>query len=360
MADLSLEDTTQLLAVARRTAEVATVDDFVEVALAAMHELVPSDLVGFNEVDPMESSIVARVTPDEAWPDYLFRRFEANMQHHPIVRYEAETGDGSPKRISDFFTTEEFHASPIYTEVYGEIGVEYMLAFGLPAPQPLVVAFALARYDGPNGDYSERDRVVADAARIHLVQAYRNVREREWLRTALSTLHRALRGRSVVLVDDADRFRSVTPDATDMLDEVRRDAGGRFDTWLAAERARLRGDDGPIPAFPLVVDGVDHRLVVRHLPAGPEPELLLIDEQPQGPGPEQLRALGLTLREAEVLALVARGQTNAEIAAALGTQPATVRKHLERVFRKLGVSRRTEAASVAYDALAFSDGHWRK
>ena len=175
----------------------------------------------------------------------------------------------------------------------------------------------------------------------------------------MSTLQRALRGRSVVLVDD-DRFRSVTPDATTTLDEVRRDAGQRFEAWLTAERSRLRGDDGPVPAFPLVVEGAEHRRVVRHIPGGTEPELLLIDEQPHGPDPEQLRPLGLTLREAEVLALVARGQTNAEIAAALGTRPATVRKHLERIFRKLGVHRRTEAASVAYDSLAFSDGHWRE
>jgi DNA-binding NarL/FixJ family response regulator len=100
-------------------------------------------------------------------------------------------------------------------------------------------------------------------------------------------------------------------------------------------------------------------MVVRHLSGGTEPELLLIDEQPQGPDPTELRALGLTPRESEVLALVARGQTNAEIAATLGTSPATVRKRLERVFRKVGVQHRTEAASVAYDALAFgADRPW--
>jgi DNA-binding CsgD family transcriptional regulator len=53
----------------------------------------------------------------------------------------------------------------------------------------------------------------------------------------------------------------------------------------------------------------------------------------------------LTAREREVLAWVARGKTNADIAALLWVSPATVRKHLENVFGKLGV--RTRTAAVA-------------
>lgn len=52
----------------------------------------------------------------------------------------------------------------------------------------------------------------------------------------------------------------------------------------------------------------------------------------------------LTARENEVLGLVARGQTNKEIARALGVSPATVKAHVERIIAKLGVSDRTQAA----------------
>lgn len=55
--------------------------------------------------------------------------------------------------------------------------------------------------------------------------------------------------------------------------------------------------------------------------------------------------LGLTAREAEVLGWVARGKTNAEIAAELVISPQTVRKHLENIFDKLGVRTRTAAAA---------------
>ena len=56
---------------------------------------------------------------------------------------------------------------------------------------------------------------------------------------------------------------------------------------------------------------------------------------------------GLSPREAEVLGWVARGKTNAEIAAALFISPQTVRKHLENIFEKLGVRTRTAAAAYA-------------
>ena len=60
-----------------------------------------------------------------------------------------------------------------------------------------------------------------------------------------------------------------------------------------------------------------------------------------------MQAFGLTLRESEVLYWVAKGKTNRDIGDILGSSPATVKKHLERVFDKLGVETRTAAAAVA-------------
>lgn len=61
--------------------------------------------------------------------------------------------------------------------------------------------------------------------------------------------------------------------------------------------------------------------------------------------------LGLSPREAEVLVCVTRGKTNAEVGNILNIRPATVKKHLERVFRKLGVKTRMAAAMVALEGL---------
>jgi DNA-binding CsgD family transcriptional regulator len=60
---------------------------------------------------------------------------------------------------------------------------------------------------------------------------------------------------------------------------------------------------------------------------------------------EEHDARRLTPREREVLAWVARGKRNAEVAELLCLSPGTVRKHLENVYAKLGVNTRTAAVA---------------
>jgi len=55
----------------------------------------------------------------------------------------------------------------------------------------------------------------------------------------------------------------------------------------------------------------------------------------------------LTRREREVLAELAKGQSNREIARALGVSEKTVKAHVSSVLAKLGVQDRTQAALVA-------------
>jgi DNA-binding NarL/FixJ family response regulator len=72
--------------------------------------------------------------------------------------------------------------------------------------------------------------------------------------------------------------------------------------------------------------------------AGPVP-----DAVPSRPLPD-----GLTAREAEVLALIATGRTNAQIAAALVVSQSTVKTHINNVFAKTGVTDRAQAVHYAY------------
>jgi len=58
----------------------------------------------------------------------------------------------------------------------------------------------------------------------------------------------------------------------------------------------------------------------------------------------------LTSREREIVELVAEGKTNAQIAVQLWIAPSTVKKHLEHIYAKLGVGRRTAAATLQRSA----------
>ena len=101
---------------------------------------------------------------------------------------------------------------------------------------------------------------------------------------------------------------------------------------LTAVRQVLRGE------FPLR-PGVAARLLQRLTRERERPVTL-----PEGQLPGQL-----TLREQEVLRLVAQGRTNRAIARTLNVSVGTVKLHVSRIIAKLGVSDRTQAAVRAVE-----------
>jgi ATP/maltotriose-dependent transcriptional regulator MalT len=80
---------------------------------------------------------------------------------------------------------------------------------------------------------------------------------------------------------------------------------------------------------------------------GAAPDVTRVDSLTARVGPAD--AHGLTPRELEVLRLVAAGQSNREIAAALVISEHTVARHLQNMFAKLGVPSRTAAGAYAFE-----------
>ena len=63
------------------------------------------------------------------------------------------------------------------------------------------------------------------------------------------------------------------------------------------------------------------------------------------------QSFNLTNRESDVLLWIANGKTNREIGTILDVSPRTVNKHLEQIYRKLGVENRTAAAARAIKSI---------
>ena len=66
---------------------------------------------------------------------------------------------------------------------------------------------------------------------------------------------------------------------------------------------------------------------------------------------DKVGTLSLTYREAEVLGCLLKGRSDVEIAEELMVTPWTVHKHLQHIYRKLGVQSRTQAIARAFEAL---------
>jgi DNA-binding NarL/FixJ family response regulator len=86
----------------------------------------------------------------------------------------------------------------------------------------------------------------------------------------------------------------------------------------------------------MLAPGVTRRLIAEFARMG----------APRGPN---RKLEGLTERESEVLALVARGLSNAEIASRLFVAEQTVKTHVSRILMKLGLRDRTQAVVLAYE-----------
>ena len=118
------------------------------------------------------------------------------------------------------------------------------------------------------------------------------------------------------------------------------------------EDAFLRSTDGvPHSNEPLRIQRDRKCLLVLHL-CDANQCLLLLEERQTTPESVPFESSDLTKREVEVFHWVVRGKTNTEIALILAVSPRTVQKHLEHVFKKLGV----ETRGAATLALNWSSG----
>jgi len=258
-------------------------------------------------------------------------------RQHPLCSYREKTNDWTHARaVSDFVTLREFHRTEIWNELYRDAGINHWVDVGLRSDGRHTRNFIFTR---ERSDFGERDRLVLDLLQPHLQQRHDRVQAAAEAADALVSLEERHGDdpRHIVLCTDDGVIEFASPQSRRLLAAYLRCPAGRIPAYvLTALRQRQR---------PIVLERDGQRLTVRAAPSAGLLVLLL--------GEEDTRLERLTPRQRTILEHLAHGETDAEIASAIGIARATVNKHLEQIYRRLGVHTRTAAAAVTSRASGF-------
>ncbi len=333
MQRLSEHDTSALLGF---VSELRVLEDplpFPPRLVAGLRTLIAADFVSYSELNPVERATGLQVWHWADGADRLFWGLEDpenelwwSLRHtHPLCTYRQANDDWTTAlKMSDFVTLQEFRRTPIYDAFYrGEI--DHWLDVGLPPEPRRTRVFIFTRF--AQADFDERDRLVASLLQPHLA---RRAEEAEAALRAAEALGAIEDGaveeaRRVVLCSASGVIEFASASSRALLERYLGLDDGRVpDSVLARRKITLRAGDGSL-----------HIRVAR---TG-DLRLLMLEER-------DLRVERLSTREREVLDHVLLGRANDAIALHLGIARATVAKHLEHAYRKLGVQNRTAAAAL--------------
>ncbi|WP_293675854.1 response regulator [uncultured Phenylobacterium sp.] len=155
-------------------------------------------------------------------------------------------------------------------------------------------------------------------------------------------------GRAMLATDGAGRLLWRTPQTEAMLAALGPNDGDGLPSTLGKALCGLiqRRHEAGIPSAR--IESGAATLEVAYVGGADDASYFRLSQLIEGREANLLRsALGLTIRESEVLVWIAAGKSNRDISEILGISPRTVNKHLEQVFTKLGVENRAAAAAIA-------------
>jgi DNA-binding NarL/FixJ family response regulator len=146
-------------------------------------------------------------------------------------------------------------------------------------------------------------------------------------------------------VEATRRIRAARPDTEIVVLTTHADEGSILDALRAGARGYLTKDAGIAEISRAVQAAAAHQALLDPIV---QSRLVAAAGAAQRPAPPPSLPDELTPREAEVLTLIARGLSNAEIAATLVVGEATVKTHVNHVFAKIGARDRAQAVHYAY------------
>jgi DNA-binding CsgD family transcriptional regulator len=314
----SPDPTDTLIARLYRNALAVPPDQFRAWALEQVAQVIPCDgaLWGSGLASHMRfHTVTVRGLPAE-FP----QRLQATVPVNPLpARILSQLG--RPVDMQDVLPDEQFHDSEIYRRVFGPFGIERILATGHRDDRSGLYSLVTLYRRDAQARFTEIEKRRQQHVTYHLF----NAASHSFFLHLLRHTDRVV-GRGAAVIDAHGLFHEAQPRFFDLLEE-----------HYPEHRVRESGLPFPLPA---AGDSVTRgKLCVRCEALG---DLYMVQIWKAGPLDR------LTAREREIVMAVSQGLSFKQAARKIGVAPSTVANHLYRVYRKLGVSSRTELATVVH------------
>jgi DNA-binding CsgD family transcriptional regulator len=313
---------------------------FVQGLLEALIELVQGEVAAYAEIQADFSDAQVWFLPAKLGTLEYVRKWKDHVRDHPLTQFYQATRESRAYALSSLMTQEENRQQRWYREIYQPIGQEDALAFLIAAGSSLVLGAAVLR---SRWGFTEQELMLMNLARPHLLRARENALVVSSLQGSAGGEEGGVGHEAIALSPTAEvRFASAL--AWRLMETYAgpRPPGGerlpeRIERWVLAQTQSSTA--------PLLLEHGEARLELHLMIVFPG-KVLVLEERKVTLRATAVERLHLTSREGEVLAWVAEGKTNGEIAIILALSARTVDKHLQRILAKLNVETRTAAAAI--------------
>jgi DNA-binding NarL/FixJ family response regulator len=367
MQQLEPEDVQKLLQTIQQLYSFVDLDTFLDRSSVAIDRLIPSDIYGpafqSHQGDAISISIAKfGHTLMEDQRRQLEEIANTHFFEHPIAQHLPKTLGGAYK-VSDFITQQQlYRLEGLYQQYLRIMGVQDQMTLfltethhlpGMPLQEMPAVCFALHR---EQWTFTERDRLLLNLLRPHLVQAYENARTLHKAQQEARQFQQSLEQLQVIILDEDLRVQLMSAETAQCLQTYFPGVSAAdqlpdfVSSWVRYQVDCLHSPlELPSSRLSLTIELAGRKLILRLVPDRATGRYLLLLEEQESLSLKALEYLGLSHRETQVLLGLIKGLDNSAIAQQLGMKSGTVRKHLENIYRKLQVQSRSEAVIKALE-----------
>jgi DNA-binding CsgD family transcriptional regulator len=326
-----------------------------------LRRVVDSDALCWHTLDP-ETLLMTSDAPEELIEAGVFTPETAPAAGELIVAGEY-TGGGintfaslTRRRVPVAILSETLRGRPErsarYRDILAPAGIPFELRVAFVSRGRAWGAAHIARRDGA------RDFTPADAAVLARVSAVVADGIRTSVRFDAARRADGPTAPGLVVLGPKDDFELISPPAHELLAALRSPALAQSAEMVPMALAALAGharrsarEGNPQPDVVAVPSALGWITLHASLPdGGADGRVAIVVERAASPRATALRleAHGVTEREREVAVLLARGLSNAEIAATLVISPYTVQDHIKSLFEKTDVGSRQELVARVF------------